>query len=70
MGNRPDPKALAALIRGLGDAEAMVRAACAWALGRYPQAAARAALDAQRTIETDHEVRGEIDASLAGLNPR
>ena len=36
LGNRPTPAAIPALIRGLNDDEPLVRAACAWALGRYP----------------------------------
>ena len=35
LGNRPDPAALPALIRGLDDPEPAIRAACAWALGRF-----------------------------------
>jgi epoxyqueuosine reductase len=64
LGNRPTPGAIPALCRGLEDCEPLVRGACAWALGRYPQAAAREALQRRREIETDVEVRREIDAAL------
>ena len=39
LGNRPVQAALPALVRGLQDGEAVVRAACAWALDRYANAA-------------------------------
>jgi epoxyqueuosine reductase len=64
LGNRPTPAAIPALIRGLGDIEPLIRGACAWALGRYPQEAARAALSARRAVEFDRQVIAEIDAAL------
>jgi epoxyqueuosine reductase len=64
LGNRPIPAAIPALIRGLHDIEALVRGACAWALGRYPEPAASAALQGRQQIELDDEVRREIDAAL------
>ncbi len=64
LGNRPTPAALPALIRGLSDAEPLVRGACAWALGQYPQTTARDALEGRRHLESDNEVRREIDAAL------
>jgi epoxyqueuosine reductase len=64
LGNRPDPAAIPALIRGLGDTESLVRGACAWALGRYDQPAARAALEAHLSREPDEQVRDEIEAAL------
>jgi epoxyqueuosine reductase len=64
LGNRPTPAALSALCRGLNDDEPLVRGACAWALGRYSQPAAREALEHRRRCETDGEVRREIDAAL------
>jgi len=53
LGNRPHQAATDGLVRGLNDAEPLVRAACAWALGRYAGSAARAALQHRRTIETE-----------------
>jgi epoxyqueuosine reductase len=64
LGNRPTHVAIAALVAGLNDSEPIVRGACAWALGRYPQPAARAALEERRTEETDASVLVEIDAVL------
>jgi epoxyqueuosine reductase len=64
LGNQPTPAALPALIRGLNDDEPLVRGACAWALGRYSQSGARDALHGRRQLESDAEVRREIDAAL------
>jgi epoxyqueuosine reductase len=64
LGNRNTPAAIPALVRGLNDIEPLVRGACAWALGRYPQPAARAALESRRAIESDSHVIAEIDAAL------
>jgi epoxyqueuosine reductase len=64
LGNCPTPVALPALCRGLEDCEPLVRGACAWALGRYPHAAARKALQRRRELETDAEARREIEAAL------
>ena len=44
LGNRPHAPAIAALIRGLNDAEPLVRGACAWALRQYSAPSAAAAL--------------------------
>lgn len=65
LGNRPSTAALAALVRGLNDVEPIVRGACAWALGRYPEPAARDALEQRVHIESDPDVFAEIDAALA-----
>jgi epoxyqueuosine reductase len=64
MGNGRHPAALPALARGLNDDEPLVRAACAWALGRYENPAARAALRARLVHEADPEVRDELAAAL------
>jgi epoxyqueuosine reductase len=64
LGNRPTPAAVPALIRGLNDTDPLVRGACAWALRRYPQPAARDALQRRWQGETDEEVRREIAAAL------
>jgi epoxyqueuosine reductase len=68
LGNRPTPAALPALVRGLNDAEPLVRGACAWALGQFSQVAATEALLERRETEPDAEVRGEIDAALGKHN--
>ncbi len=64
LGNQRPPDALPALIRGLDDAEPLVRGACAWAVGRYESDPARAALLARLEAEPDPEVRGEISSAL------
>lgn len=60
LGNRPDPAALPALIRGLNDDEPLIRGACAWALGQFNAPAAHAALRQRESIETDRDVLAEI----------
>jgi epoxyqueuosine reductase len=66
LGNRPTSKALPALIEGLRDEELLIRAACAWALGRYRDQSASSALTEQLAREADSAVRREIERSLAG----
>jgi epoxyqueuosine reductase len=63
LGNRPSARAVPALARGLNDDEPLVRAACAWALGRYGDRAAGVALKSRRAIETDPTVLAEIDSA-------
>ncbi len=62
LGNSGDPAAVPALEKALVHEEPLVRAHAAWALGRL---GAREALRARRPIETDPEVRAEIEAALA-----
>ncbi|MFH1265667.1 MAG: HEAT repeat domain-containing protein, partial [Planctomycetota bacterium] len=64
LGNRPLATALPALATGLNDSEPLVRAACAWALGRYADPAARKALHERLEGESDANVRREIEAAL------
>lgn len=69
LGNRPDAASGPALFAALADSDAVVRGAAAWALGRWIAAgvsaeACRATLAARRTIETDAEVRREIEGAL------
>jgi epoxyqueuosine reductase len=64
LGNHPHPDATAALVRCLEDDEPLIRDACVWALGRFHQPHAQAALAAQRTVEHDSSVLAEIDAAL------
>jgi len=64
LGNRPTSAAVPALVRGLTDDEPLVRGACAWALGRFDAAAARAALKDRTAAETDPYVREELAVAL------
>jgi epoxyqueuosine reductase len=64
LGNRPLPAALPALVQGLQDPEPLVRAASAWALGRYANSAAQQALQAQLPRESHPEVLAQIAAAL------
>jgi epoxyqueuosine reductase len=65
LGNRPTAAGDAALARGLRDRDAVVRATCAWALGRSNSQAARQALAARLECEADPLVRAEIQGALA-----
>jgi epoxyqueuosine reductase len=60
LGNQRSAAGKAALVRGLNDAESLVRSAAAWALGQYQNAEAKAALMKRLSIETDEDVRQEI----------
>ncbi|MFP6669349.1 MAG: tRNA epoxyqueuosine(34) reductase QueG [Pirellulales bacterium] len=64
LGNQRHPSAIPALAKGLNDSEPLVRAASAWALGRYDQPPARDELVQRSGVETDVEVIAEIDAAL------
>ena len=68
LGNQPHAAAAGALVRGLNDAEPVVRGASAWALGRYPPAAAVRPLRNRLAVETEGEICGEISRSLARLD--
>ena len=65
LGNQRDAAAIPALVRGLSDDETLVRGACAWALGRYDDARARAALRERLAVEDDPPARTEIEAALS-----
>jgi len=65
LGNQRAIAALPALLRGLNDAEPLVRGACAWALGRIGGEPAIAALQQRAAIETDPVVLDELSAALA-----
>jgi epoxyqueuosine reductase len=67
LGNRPCPEGLAALVESLHDADPQIRAASAWALGRYDAAEARGALKSRAAIEKAAEVHEEIAAALRRL---
>jgi len=65
LGNKPTEAAIPALVRGLNDAEPLVRGASAWALGQYAVPIAINALQLRQSMEPDTEVRGEIDDALS-----
>jgi epoxyqueuosine reductase len=60
LGNRPHAAAIPALIRGLNDPEPLVRGSSAWALHRYADPRAAAALNAREKIERDADVLREL----------
>ena len=64
MGNRPAEGNVGPLVKGLNDEEPLIRAACAWALGRQPFPQAREALRRRQEQEDDPHVRTEIRAAL------
>jgi epoxyqueuosine reductase len=64
LGNRPIPRAIGALARGVNDEESVVRGAAAWALGQFAEPAARRLLQMRLPIESDEGVRAEIVAAL------
>lgn len=67
LGNSRDAAAVGALVKGLDDSEALVRGACAWALGRVGGDRASRALRQRAAIERDQHVRDEIEAVLDAL---
>jgi epoxyqueuosine reductase len=64
LGNQRAAAAVPALIRGLNDAEPLIRGACAWALGQIGGPEVEAALKQRAAIESDASVKVEIKASL------
>ena len=60
LGNRLHSAAIPALVRGLNDAEPLIRAACAWALRQFTERETGDALAARRVIEADAEVLHEL----------
>ena len=74
LGNRPHPPAFAALAAAVADDDAVIRAAAAWALGRWIAAGVRRAeardlLASRRPIEPDATVQAEIEAGLGQHKP-
>ncbi len=65
LGNQRKPAAIPALTRALGDPEPLVRGAAAWALGRIADESARTSLCDRLAIETDPNVREELQQALA-----
>jgi epoxyqueuosine reductase len=64
LGNQKAADATAALVHGLNDAEALVRGACAWALGQIGGQEAIAALIQREIVEAEDVVRSEIELAL------
>lgn len=64
LGNQRAINATAALVRGLGDIEPLVRGACAWALGKLQTEESQNALETRQIEETDPQVQKEIEAAL------
>ena len=64
LGNWGDESAIPALKEALNDAEPLVRAHAAWALGRIDTRSARNAIEKMRLTESDLTVREEIHLSL------
>jgi epoxyqueuosine reductase len=64
LGKRGAPEAVPVLTLALSDAEPLVRAHAAWALGRVGSAEAMAALSSRAAVESDGSVRSELAAAL------
>ncbi len=67
MGNRPDPRNLAALERGLADEDSLVRGASAWAIGKHDFQPSTAMLERQLLTEEDSQVCEEIRLAMSEL---
>lgn len=65
LGNLKSREAVPALIQALQDAEPLVRRHVAWALGQTPSAEGLAALRKRLEVESDGEVREEIEEAIA-----
>jgi epoxyqueuosine reductase len=64
LGNLGSPDAVPVLSRALADAEPLVRAHAAWALGRVGSTEARSALSDRASVEADVSVLDELSAAL------
>ncbi len=64
LGNQQSTSSIEPLGLGLNDAEPLIRGASAWALGRIGGDQAHSLLRDRLPVETDEEVRGEIQAAL------
>jgi epoxyqueuosine reductase len=64
LGNWGSPEAVPALTAALSDAEPLVRAHAAWALGRIGTEEALEALDSRLSLESDDSVKSELVAAL------
>ncbi len=67
LGNQQDPRAVAALCKGLQDDEGLVRGAAAWALGQIAGSDALPALTARLAVEQDAVVQAEIESALRAV---
>jgi len=67
LGNIGSAEAVPALIHALDDEEPLVRGHVAWALGEIGSSSALEALQRRLQLETDPEVRAEIDAAMNRL---
>src|SRR5262249_9896399 len=66
LGNSGNSAALPVLVDTLeNEAEMIIRAHVAWALGRFHEAEARRALEKARSTESEPLVRAEIEDALA-----
>ncbi len=65
LGNQCAEHTLPALVRGLQDCEPLVRGAAAWALGQFDLSSARIELQARLALETNADVRNEIERATA-----
>jgi epoxyqueuosine reductase len=63
LGNTGDPAAIAPLVALLGDTAPLVRGHAAWALGRFDDPVARAALEAALVAEAHPDVLDELTAA-------
>ena len=70
LGNAGDVRAIDALVRALSDAEPIVRGAAAWALGRFEETRATAALKARIPVEDNVEVSSEMRSALSRATHR
>jgi epoxyqueuosine reductase len=64
LGNWASPDAVPVLRSALSDADPLVRAHAAWALGRVGSAEARAALSSRASVETEAWVVAELTVAL------
>jgi epoxyqueuosine reductase len=67
LGNIGSIEALPALINALNDEEPLVRGHVAWALGEIGTSSALEALQRRLAVESDAEVRGEVDGAINRL---
>ena len=67
LGNQIDASSVSPLVRGLNDAEPLVRGAAAWALGRMASPGAIEALESRHSVESDASVRLEIESALTAV---
>jgi epoxyqueuosine reductase len=64
LGNWGSVDAVPVLTAALSDAEPLVRAHAAWALGRIPSRSATSAIELQAASESDPSVSQEVAAAL------